>query len=364
MWPLVPVAAFVIVVGLVRGIRDKSKFWLRTAVGASAAAGGVSVLLLHPRVQLLLSRQHPRSWDTAERLATLSSELANMPLAIIIGAVVMGIAALALIGYGIVVAWRVREARWIVVAWFAQWLIVFGSYVDGTIFSSIAGIWYHDPKRAMAIQTIFTTAILALLIDRWIQARPRHATTILVGTVVATLAIGTILRAGTVYQDARPPIGPTEIIDSREEIALLKDLDDLIPEGSVIIGDATTGLGYAPSYSRVNVVYPQVNYRSLDVNGLFLRENFHDIHTDPYVCQILTEYGIGYYYEDDPLVYQKRDRSDTWPGLYDVDTSRGFTKIAETDGGTLWRIDACGPMEEPDWWDLDARFQTLPRADQ
>lgn len=361
LWPVVPLAIVLVVIGLSRGIREKSAPWLTLAGISTLTIIVGSALLLHPRIQLFLARSHPRSWDTGERLATLGAELAGVPVVLIVVVTLAGIAALTGIGFAIVAAWRVPEARWVVVAWFAQWLIVFGSYVDGTIFSTIAGIWYHDPKRAMAIQTIFTTVIAALLIDHWMESRQRQASLIFVGTIGVALVAGIGLRFGSVYPDARPAIGPERIIDSREEISLLDDLDNLVPAGSVIVGDATTGLGYAPAYSRVNVVFPQVNYRSSDVNGLFLRENFHDIHVDPHVCDILTEYNIGYYYEDDSIVYQKRDRAETWPGLYGVDTSRGFTKLAVVDGGTLWRIDACGPMGEPDWWDLEARFRPVPQ---
>lgn len=361
LWPLVPLATVLVVVGTIRGVREKSRPWLIAGGGSALAMITGSVLLLHPRVLTFLERTHPRSWDTAERIATLRIELADVSTALIVGVAVLGLVAIVGVALAIRVAWRIPEARWIVIAWFAQWLIVFGSYVDGNIFSTIAGIWYHDPKRAMAIQMIFTTVIVALLVDRWIGAKERHAPVIAVGTVVASLVLGVVMRVGSVYQDARPPLGADRIVDSREEIELLSELDELLPPGSLIIGDATTGLGYAPAYSRVDVVFPQVNSRTSDVDGEFLRESFRDIHDDPYVCRVLSEYGIRYYYEDDPIVYQKRNRSDTWPGLYDVDTSRGFTKIAESDGGTLWRIDACGPIGEPHWWDLEERFMPVPR---
>lgn len=360
LWPLIPLAVIAIPVGFWRGYRDGSKQWLTVAGLAALAVLTTAVLTRHPRLQLFLDRKHPRVWDTAERLATLRNELAGVPLALIIAAAVLGLAALAALVLAVIAAWRVPEARWIVIAWFAQWLVVFGAYVDGNVFSTVAGIWYHDPKRAMAVQTVFTTALVALLIGVWLRRSARPA--LVFGlTVAVSLGIGSVLRLGTVWADARPPIGPEHPIDSPAEIAVLESLDSLMPTGSVIVGDATTGLGYAPSYSRVNVVFPQVNHRTSDIDGGYLRENFRNIHTDPHVCSILKQHGIAYYYEDAPIVYQKKDRSNTWPGLYGVDTSRGFTQLATSDGGTLWRIDACGPLPEPNWWDISARFAATPK---
>lgn len=361
LWPLLPLIVIAVPLGTWRGYRTGSRAWFTVAgLAALALATGV-VLTRHPHVQRFLGRKHPRSWDTAERLAMLSRELSNIPLALIVAAAVFGVVALAVIVLAVRAAWRVPEARWIVVAWFAQWLIVFGAYVDGNVFSAVAGIWYHDPKRAMAVQTVFTTVLLALLISAWVRRRGRAV--LAFATVVAvSLGVGSVLRLGTVWDDARAPIGPQHPIDSLAEVAVLERLDSLLPAGSVVLGDATTGLGYAPSYSRVNVVFPQVNRRHSDVQGRYLWENFHDIHTDPRVCAILRAHGIGYYYEDTPIVYQKKDRAETWPGLYGVETSRGFTKLATSDGGTLWRIDTCGPIPEPHWWDVAARSDTTPKA--
>lgn len=339
LWPLVPIAVVVLVVGVVRGVRERSPMWAALAAlsGTGLLVGGL--LTLHPRVQLFLARAHPRSWDTAERLTTLHEQLAGVPVALVVAGVVGVVAAAVLVAFVMRSAWRIREGRWLLVAWLAQWLIVFGAYVDGTVFSGIAGIWYHDPKRAMAIQMIFTAPLLALALERWARGWRFGL------LVLASFALGAGMRA-SVYADARPPIGQAQIIDSRAEIDLLSSLDTLLPPGSVVLGDPTTGIGYAPAYSRLAVVFPQVNYRSGDPDSDYLRENFSSF--DPRVCEILDTYGVGYYYSDEPLLFQKRDRAQTWPGLYGVRS--GLEEIARTDGGTLWKITGCGPIEPTDWW--------------
>lgn len=349
LWPLVPIAITVVAVGVVRGVRDRSGTWAALAALSGAGLLVGCLLALHPRVQLFLARTHPRSWDTSERLNTLREQLTGVPVAVIVAGLVAILAAGALLALVIRSAWRVREGRWLLVAWLAQWLIVFGAYVDGNVFSRVAGIWYHDPKRAMAIQMIFTAPLLALAFERW--ARGWYFGLL----VLASFALGAGMRA-SVYADARPPIGQDQIIDSRAEIELLASLDTLLPPGSVILGDPTTGIGYAPAYSRLDVVFPQVNHRAKDPDSDYLRQNFSTF--DPRVCQILNSYGIGYYYSDEPLLFQKRDRAQTWPGLYGLRS--GVEEIARTEGGTLWKITGCGPIEDMDWWANPHRIAGTP----
>ncbi|VEI12919.1 DUF6541 family protein [Trueperella bialowiezensis] len=326
--------------------------------GAGAFALLVLALFSSEKVRDFFGRSNPRSWDFAERFATLGDELASFSTPLVVAGVVVCVGLLVACAAVVVQVWQISTGRWLVLAWTAQWLALIGAYVDSSIFSAIAGIWYHDPKRIMAVQGLITGLIVALWIER--ASSKLNPVAVFACGAVATIALGIVLRIGNVYQDAQPAIGEGHPIDSQEELDLLKNLDSLVPPGSLVVGDPTTGIGYAPAYGDVNVVFPQVNSHPKDADGQYLIANFSDIHTDPHVCTILTNYGIRYYYEDDPLVYQKRDRSETWPGFYEVDTARGFTKIAETDGGSLWQIDACGPIPEPDWWDIQARRTPLP----
>src|SRR5699024_3745676 len=150
------------------------------------------------------------------------------------------------------------------------------------------------------------------------------------------------------------------IISSPQELELLEELDELVPEGSVVLGDPLSGIGYAPVLGDVDSVFTQFTTRSLDRDGTFLAEHFADIHEDVRVCTVLRHYGIGYYYEDEPVQYEGESREIGLPGLYDVDTSGGFTPIASADGATLWRVDACGEIDpREDWWQEDWRGGTV-----
>lgn len=368
LWPVALPLAVRAAMALITMVRSRTYtredlFAVGEDLFAVGGAGVFTVLVLalfaSRKVRDFFGRANPRSWDLGERLSTLGDELSGFSPAVVVAGAALGVVVIAAFAVVVVQVWRMPMGRWLVLAWIAQWLALVGAYVDSSVFSALAGIWYHDPKRIMAILSLLTGLILAA----WIGRKPFKLNPSLVVSLgaAAAIAVGGGLRAGNVYQDAMPAIGSKHPIDSRAELDVLRGLANVLPPGSPVLGDPTTGIGYAPTYSDVAVVFPQVNFHPNDVDGQYLILNFRDIHEDPHVCTILTEYGIGYYYEDDPLVYQKRDRSETWPGLYGVDTSRGFTKIAESDGGTLWRIDACGPIPESDWWDLSARTGFLPK---
>lgn len=178
--------------------------------------------------------------------------------------------------------------------------------------------------------------------------------------MIVHLALGGFLSWQAAYAPAGPATGEDASIASEEELQLLETLDERVPEGSVILGDSLSGIGYAPVLGDVESVFTQFKTRSLDEDGTYLTQHFADIHEDPQVCEILHHYGIAYYYEDDAVRYEGELRDSTHPGLYGVDTSEGFTEIASAGEATLWEIDVCGEIDpREDWWDESWRDTTV-----
>ncbi|MGP9539026.1 DUF6541 family protein [Brachybacterium sp. AOP43-C2-M15] len=358
---------------------------LAAALLAAAGAGGlVVVVLAHPQVQAALSRPVLGEWSSF--LSRLTSTLVLWPttpnrlvltaLALFYGSVTV---------LGIVAAARTHRSRWVLAAWVMQALLILGVYFPLPLLSSIAGIWYSDVYRLFAIQVVFLALLLpmglAMLWERGERAdelgeesvswpRPLPVLTKLAGraparaavvlVLIVHLALGAFLSWRMAYSPAAPSIGDRAIIGSEEELALLEDLDDLVPEGAIILGDPLSGIGYAPVLADVDTVFTQVTVRSLDKDGDYLAQRFADIQQDPRVCDIVRHYGISYYYEDDPVRYEGELRDTSLPGLYDVDTSEGFTEVASAGEATLWRIDACGEIDaREDWWDPRWRNRTV-----
>lgn len=334
-------------------------------VGTAAFLILVGLVFSTPHVQIFLARDLTLVWeDVPRRLISsiiLWSAGTNIPLNVFLAFAILIPTLL-----GASVALKHRSTRWIVLGWVIQWAIILGSLLPLGPLTQIAGLWYHDPHRLYAVQVMYTASLFSLFIAT-LYGRLQDSVDLLsravaIASVSALLAVGfgaatVVLKMPTIYQDAKPKIGENEFINSRDELGFIESIDDYIPAQSVIIGDPTTGIGYAPAYSDVNTVFSQMNIRFLDWDGKYLFENFDDIHTDPAVCEILSFYRIEYFYEDDPVTYFDVDREDVMPGFYDVDTSTGFELVASTDGGRLWQITACGDMGEPNWWEyLERRY--------
>lgn len=354
----------------------------RIAAGMLAAVAmllPVLALLSIPRVRLYLGREFNWLWqDVPDRLVfTLAAwPVGKNPLVLAIATI--GLIVVLSIGLRIVA--RHRHLHWIGYGWVMQTLLILGSYFPLGVLTAVAGLWYHDVYRQFSVQAIFLALIYSLAAaevatwfankafdhkasepaasqQRLLQTHPKFVS-LVAGVLVICLAGGSfVYKARTSYADAKPRFGEEQILNSREELELIENLDELIPSGSVVLGDPTTGIVCAPAHAHVYSVFSQVNLRNLDFDGNVLANNFRSIEYDPRVCSVLNKYGIEYYYEDTPIMYQGADRSERMPGLYDVDTSNGyFDLVAEADGARLWKISGCpGEMSEPRWWYLRPR---------
>lgn len=384
------VGAPVIVVILVRLGRRLWRVWSRgrfLAVTLACGVGALTVLavvVMHPQVQAALSRPMIGDWD--DLLARLTSSIAlwpasRNPLVLLALAAFYGVVTLV----GGFFAAREPRARWALGAWAMQMLLIMGVYFPLPLLSSISGLWYSDVYRLFAVQVVFLPLLLSVALGAlWAGPRngreggedavrwPRALSWLracsgrvpvrvaVVAFVIIHLGLGAFMSRFSAYAPAGPSIGERAIIGSEQELELLYGLDELVPEGSVVLGDSLSGIGYAPALSDVNSVFTQVSARSLDLDGNYLAQHFTDIHEDPRVCEIVRHYGITHFYQDDPVRYEGELRDARLPGLHDVDTSEGFTEISSAGEASLWRIDACGEIEtRADWWDDSWRGGTV-----
>lgn len=349
LWIGIP-SAFVWVVGvLVRRIRHNADHKVTALISAGLILSALVALLFfqHPRVQQYMSRPFTREFtDVPRRLITsiiLSSSGTNLVLN-------LGLAALILIALVWGAARAVRAGQgWMLAAWVAQWLAILGSLLPIGFFTRVAGIWYHDTYRLLAVQTIFASLLIALAMhhlfellgNRFAPLRKPSAWGAYIGGAAVVIFAGSlVLRVPSIYSELGTAFGKTQAIQSQEELDLIKSLDEYVPPGAAILGDPTTGIGYAPAFGDVASVWSQINVRDLDTDGNYLARSFNEIHTSKRVCEVLNYYGIRYFYEDAPITFKDVDRREVMPGFYDVDTS-GFTLLAQAGDAKLWEIDAC-----------------------
>ncbi|MDP9806005.1 hypothetical protein J2S70_000587 [Trueperella bonasi] len=355
LWLLLPTALHVAYHAVRAGLSGTRRRVFIACLGFLVLA---LALCANPNVWGYIIREHPRNWDTTERIATLAAQLSVGPGVVWVLAIIVAVVTLAVTTLGTRALWPMGNMRWIIAGWCAQWLLVFGAYVNGNPFANLAGIWYHDPNRLLAVQTIPSAIILVALLSR--LTRTIRAT-IVCSAALAVAAGG--IQWGAFAAASQPPIGAGKMM-TRADFEFFASLDDYVEPGAVVLGDPATGLGYAPLYSGVDVVFTQVNRTAADHDGTYLVTHVDDIAHDPHICRILARYGIEYFYQTEDFTFQKRQRSERWPGLYRVDASKGFTKVADTERGTLWKFTAClhpGQDLPPriDWWDVVARRTPL-----
>lgn len=354
---------------------------------AAAVLGTVilTAVLSHPQVQAALSRPVIGEWTSP--LPRLTSTLvlwSTTPNNLVLVAFILFYGSVTLLA--VAVSTRSRRSRWVLAAWGMQTLLILGVYFPLPVLSSIGGIWYSDVYRLFAIQVVFLSLLLSMALSMlWARRQDSEESVdwpapfsrlsylagrlplrAVVGTGLAVhLALGGFLSWQAAYAPAEPAIGEQEILASEGELELLEDIDEQVPEGSVILGDPLSGIGYAPVLSDVDSVFTQFSLRSLDDDGVYLARHFSDIREDPQVCDILRHYGIAYYYQDAPVSYEGELRDVDLPGVYDVDTSEGFTRISSAGEATLWRIDSCGEIDpRDDWWDAEWRGTTVTDRDE
>lgn len=348
-----PATAMLYRTSFTRGSLGRSTLTLRLLVGIGFIFFSAA-LFLHPRARLFLFRKHPHDSGWAGKIQTFNSVFGHLPTLLIIVGFVTVLLAAALVARWIQVAYVGAGFKWLVAALLFQIALVVGCYFPGIGISHLSGLWYHDPKRVMVVVLVLAAPVFAFWCDHAIRPRRITAGLVVLGLVIAAISI----RLPMIYPQASPPMGPDRVLKSPEHLHSIQTLYTHVPAGSIIIGDPASGLGYAPAYGPINSVFTQVNYVGSDWYGKYLIDYFFHIHVNDQVCELVRRYGIGYYYQSQPFVFQKRDRHVTWRGMYDVDTSRGFTLIHEDDGGKLWKIDACGPVSpetQAGWWDVFQR---------
>ncbi|MCG7426853.1 hypothetical protein M3A96_05065 [Helcobacillus massiliensis] len=370
VWVMIPVAVYAgLRVFKVQGRRWTPKRRLVTG-GSVALAVVVAVLAMTSptKVRGYLSRDSTANWDGA--LSKIVSTAVNWPVGnnppMVLGYLLIFVP---LILAGAVLAWRDQRTRWVTSAWLMLVPLILGTYFPLPVLSSVSGLWYSDTYRLFAVQNIFVSMLVAVVIDRMLGtpdawARPVRALAKpgrlffmawTAGFVVLHTMMAMLLTIGYAKSvGAESPLHHP--VSSEAELAMLKDLDRSVPAGSVIIGDPASGVAYVPLYSDAQSVFTQVNPRAIDFDGEYLYKHFDDITSDPLVCTILDHYGVAYFYEDTSKFYSGHEREEFAPGFYGVDTGSGFTLVAEGGDARVWRIDACGPIDPPrDWWDRSTR---------
>lgn len=256
-----------------------------------------------------------------------------------------GILLLTLAGVAALV--RSVKGQLIVAAWLATALLTFTALWRSGPLLWLAGLWYMSPHRTMAIQAIWQLIVMGAglaLLTRWLQRYwtaswlPR-AVAVLALVVVAGLSAParTYLAALTYH----PRADDYTFMASPAELAMIRSLDEVLPPDARVLGDPYNGSALVQAVGNREVVFPQLYFRESNVPEAVLRYQFRIFDSNQAVCNYVNEYGITHLYLDTDTESFGKDNTVEAPGLYGVDTSVGFTKVASGGSASVWRIDVC-----------------------
>ena len=233
---------------------------------------------------------------------------------------------------------------------------------DSALRTYLLAPWYKDARRIMGVEDIALTilmavgvaAIVRLIHAAWTRSlqrilaergaddnieAPRWPIQFAVGLLVLVLSgFGAIdARNAAVAQVYDPNRLGKPGMATMGELAMLRRMPYTTAPDALILGD--------PMIGGRKAVFPQLSTANKDVaSQKLLIQRFHDIATDPEVCEVVRRLGITHFYEEEDGAYYNFMRSSRHPGLYNVDTSTGFELVDAGGTAKLWKITACGDV--------------------
>ncbi|WP_175957375.1 DUF6541 family protein [Schaalia sp. Marseille-Q2122] len=219
--------------------------------------------------------------------------------------------------------------------------------------------WYMDPRRIMAVQNMVMVPLVSIGFAgmvMWVRQHRPQATRaevesssqwrigVLLGAWLLALSLGGALDArfeATSYVYDPVNLGKPGMV-TQGELDMIRRIPTTLPEDAVVLGDPIAGAAYVETIGQRLVFFPQLTTSEApEPSRDLFRKHFNEIHTNPQVCEAVRREGITHFYADADGKYYNFDRSERHPGLYNVDTSVGFTVVDSGDDAVLYEITAC-----------------------
>ena len=374
-WPLAALAWTGLVLASWRLLRSEDRH--NRLVGAWLAALAVAVVLVVVALVMLpgplqahFGRRPLRTWTHAWKkvVSALVLFYGGGGWTMRATQVAMGLACLT----GAATALYRRRHRGVVVAWVACLPLIVSAMAPVPVLSAMTGVFYNNPHRikamtaapAILLVTLGLTAVAPVivrvvssrvaglglhrlvpwrlrgLLQRWRALLPVQARAALVLLLVGTLATAPALRRDVVGAFS-PYIGHQRRVASAEELAMMTRLPLLLPDDAYVVGDPVAGTAMLPFMAGVQPVWMFAGQAESDEDGFYLRQHLNALHRDPHVCEVLRAHSIRYFYEDSSQFFNGVWLASLRPGLYYVDTSKGFRLLDVGGTARVWEITAC-----------------------
>lgn len=263
-----------------------------------------------------------------------------------------------LLAVGLVVAARTSKWRWLLAAWMSfaiLYVICVGTNLP-VLRQALTGPWYADPYRiaALAPLTVVPLAAVGLsAIVTWIARAlgPQRTTSVIAGWALGVIAVigavgiivAPVVQMRLLYENSRDLQSRYTLNDksylSADERTLLTRLPDLVPEDALLIGNPSTGVGFAYVLGQRDIV-SRTWSPPVSPEWTILAQDLRNAGEDPAVCDALAVYANPEYVLDFGAGEATPGRY-IMPGMTDFDDQPGFTLIDREGDASLWRITAC-----------------------
>lgn len=378
--------------------RFSRKAFVISLVGAMVVvAAGLAVALVSPQIAGRLSATITRA-GTAY-LNKVASLFIYWPRDGVTWAEMLGLGAVAVLTVGgILLTWRSKRFWWIPAFWAMSALLLVGTlfYVPGL--SHLTLLFYSATWRLVPLELIFALQLTVICaswvivrLQRLVQGMAQRLAQSRAGKqaagsavqnlgqedVVTSLSIssltpkavsrsqkpaawwlpGVLIAFTAAYctlaplpsrlqaeQNSRMPDASADTyMYDQAELDMIESLSDLIDDGKLLIGDQLSGAAMVQAVSDIPVLVAHGTIDSSDWVGKYLAQNFDQIGADPLVCELIDEYNIGYFYQDETAIGNGSWRDQETPAYYQVDPeAAGFELVAAGGSAKVWRITGCG----------------------
>lgn len=248
---------------------------------------------------------------------------------------------------------------WPIWSWLAFSTLTFFAYApDWPIRTWLVGPWFNDGRRIMEPASLAMVPLaavgftwLVVWMGRWwtmsfepVGPKKAAALAWFMGvTLIMVTVFGAFDARLAGAQSVTDPdrLGRSGMAD-QELLDMMRELPDLIPEGALVLGDPQAGAMYSQMIGQRWAYFPQLSLLNKDSDTQsMLVHRFKYLNEDPAVCEAIKKAGVTHYLSTPDGHYFSRLRSDRMPGIYNVDTTRGFELVAEGGKARLYRITAC-----------------------
>lgn len=246
--------------------------------------------------------------------------------------------------------WRVVKDRswWILVSYAvsigffiaAAWLPIL------PLRSAIVGVWYDDTTRVGALIALWGLPLAALgasvvvewLRRQWREGPRRRAAAIAVVLVLGAASHLPMLRSDISYmRNASFLFTPQSQGLSSDEAALFAEIDSVLDEDSVVLGDPLTGAGLLYAYTGHSVVFPHVTGRYGDDAALLARE-FAGGGVE--ICEAASRLGVTHAIDFGDLEIFPNHWT-TFDGLHGLSASPILEEVDRVGDAVLYELTGC-----------------------